>query len=746
MADTVSATNLAAALELAAAGIPIFPAHVVRRFNGWMKKPAIEGWRILASTEATQIERWWQQFPRAVPGIELGQAGLIAIDPDRHGAGPDGMENFAQLCADIGGLSAHPTTDTPSGNHHIFRQNGRTLSNATGALPEGIDVRGAGGWIVAPGSMRSDGTVYTPRPGTPRLAEAYHSGAIPPLPEKLADIIEDSRRPATERTASEADERDDSDGPVDVDASLEAMTYQGGDLSSVNRTLIRVIPSLLRRGEHPDDVLTRVVNAVMEMATRHRLRWSRDAETKLTVKRILSGYRNLLLRGYDSATRELPDWLPGDFHKPWIDALTAGRRPDFGFNRGGFYVRGWQTKDGSQPAQEGEHNGNADERGPQRKAPRAAGIAAKPFERFDPAKLPPREWLYGGHYQRGIITATVGPGGGGKSSLDLVELIAMCTGRNLLGEQPLLRCRAWYHNAEDSRDEIYRRIAAVCQHFKIDQAELEGWLFVTSGIEMPIKIATSRSGKVTIDAVTAEAIIRTIADNEIGVSSFDPLIAHHNSVENATGDMDQIVREFARIANVTDCAIEIVHHTRKPAPGQEELSVIDSRGAGAIINAVRSARVLNTMSRAEADKAGIDDVDRRLHFRIDSGKANMAPPSAARWRKFASVELPNGDNVGVVTPWAYPAAGSADIPDGVCSQIQAEVMRREYKVGAQSPDWVGHLVARTFRLDLSAKAGRAAADRYLAALYTKGVIATGTGETGRHKVRIVVPGAWKPAA
>ena len=82
-------------------------------------------------------------------------------------------------------------------------------------------------------------------------------------------------------------------------------------------------------------------------------------------------------------------------------------------------------------------------------------------------------------------------------------------------EQPLLRCRAWYHNAEDGRDEIYRRIAAVCQHYAIDQSELEGWLFVTSGLEMPIKIAALRNGTVTIDGPTAEAIIRTISDNEM---------------------------------------------------------------------------------------------------------------------------------------------------------------------------------------------------------------------------------------
>ena len=373
-------------------------------------------------------------------------------------------------------------------------------------------------------------------------------------------------------------------------------------------------------------------------------------------------------------------------------------------------------------------------------------IKAVPFVPFDPAQLPPREWLYGGHYQRGIITATIGPGGGGKSSLNLVELIAMCTALPLLDEQPLQRCKAWYHNAEDSLDEIYRRIAAVCQHYAIDQSELVGWLFVTSGLEMPIKIAALRNGTVTIDGPTAEAIIRTISDNEIGIVSFDPLVAHHRTTENVTGDMDQVVREFARIANATDCSIEIVHHTRKPAPGQEELSVIDSRGAGAIIDAVRSARVLNTMSKTEADNAGIDDVDRRLHFRVDKGKANMAPPSAANWYKFISVDLPNGDNVGVVTEWVYPAEVVTDIPDAVCTQIQTEVTKKEYRGAARSPDWVGHLVARVLKISTAKKSGKGAVNRALEALYNKGVITAADGDTGRHKVKIVIPGPWRPHA
>ena len=117
------------------------------------------------------------------------------------------------------------------------------------------------------------------------------------------------------------------------------MTYQGLGDTSVNNTLTRVIPSLLHRGEHPNDVLERVVGAVMEMAARCGLNWDRGAEVKATRGRILSAYNNLLLKDYDQATSEIPVWLPGEFHVRWSAVLAEGCSPCFGFNRGGFYVR-----------------------------------------------------------------------------------------------------------------------------------------------------------------------------------------------------------------------------------------------------------------------------------------------------------------------------------------------------------------------------------------------------------------------
>ena len=147
--------NLDLALAIADVGLYIFPAEVRRYGERWLKKPLINGWRRKATTDHEQIRQWWRRFPHAVPGIELGRSDLVIIDNDRHG-GPDGVLAFENLVTDHhnGPLPPHPITLTPgNGEHHVFRQRKeKRLGNRRGTLPPGIDVRGAGGWIVAPGA------------------------------------------------------------------------------------------------------------------------------------------------------------------------------------------------------------------------------------------------------------------------------------------------------------------------------------------------------------------------------------------------------------------------------------------------------------------------------------------------------------------------------------------------------------------------------------------------------------------
>ena len=68
----------------------------------------------------------------------------------------------------------------------------------------------------------------------------------------------------------------------------------------------------------------------------------------------------------------------------------------------------------------------------------------------------------------------------------------------------------------------------------------------------------------------------------------------------------------------------------------------DGRGAVALLNAVRPARVLNVMTEDEATKAGVVD-GRRRYFRVSDGKNNLAlPADKTEWFRSASIDLRNG--------------------------------------------------------------------------------------------------------
>lgn len=90
----------------------------------------------------------------------------------------------------------------------------------------------------------------------------------------------------------------------------------------------------------------------------------------------------------------------------------------------------------------------------------APAIRATPFVWRPPAQIPRRRFVYGRHYARRFVSATVGSGAVGKSSFLIAEALAIVTGRALLGVVPQERGRAWLWNGEDPREEIEWRVAA----------------------------------------------------------------------------------------------------------------------------------------------------------------------------------------------------------------------------------------------------------------------------------------------
>lgn len=109
-----------------------------------------------ATRNFEQIEKWWAKWPNANIGIPTGNINsLFVIDID----GAKGRGSLKELQGKCGKLPPTLTARTGNGGHLFFRSGGRAYQNRTGILP-GIDIRGDGGYIVAPPSVHFSGKRY----------------------------------------------------------------------------------------------------------------------------------------------------------------------------------------------------------------------------------------------------------------------------------------------------------------------------------------------------------------------------------------------------------------------------------------------------------------------------------------------------------------------------------------------------------------------------------------------------------
>ena len=229
--DHIAPQNMTTALALAAQGFAVFPVHA----GGPKVKQPVEpfGWKKISTTDATAIDKLWRRNPSAGIAIDLAKAGLIVIDADRHGQ-HDGVAAFGQLMADHGhDPDSGPIVATPNaGCHFYFRQwPNEALGNARGDLPAGIDVRGSGGYVVAPGTVLEDGRAY----------ELHGDlSAIPTLPAWLRAILtraksEPRPQPVQRQEHSDARIRAYVDAAVEAETARVRMAGEGNRNHSLNQ-------------------------------------------------------------------------------------------------------------------------------------------------------------------------------------------------------------------------------------------------------------------------------------------------------------------------------------------------------------------------------------------------------------------------------------------------------------------------------------------------------------------------------
>jgi hypothetical protein len=196
-----------AAHVYAVRGWPVLPCHSLHGATcscghadcaSAAKHPRIAGGLRNATVDHQQIEQWWRRWPDANVAIRTGaQSGLVVLDIDpRHG----GEDTLKQLQRAHGVLPPGRSVETGGGGLHLyFRHPGIAIRNDAGRrLGPGVDVRGDGGYVVAPPSGHASGDVYRLRNG---------SRALPDLPEWIRAQLQPTPapRPSPLRTTAVAD-------------------------------------------------------------------------------------------------------------------------------------------------------------------------------------------------------------------------------------------------------------------------------------------------------------------------------------------------------------------------------------------------------------------------------------------------------------------------------------------------------------------------------------------------------------
>lgn len=176
-----------AAVVYAHRGWPVFPCHAPARLPGGCscrvadcsspgKHPRVSGGFKAATTDTAQIEAWWAQWPGANVGLRTGTAsGLVVVDIDPDHGGDASLE---RLVAEHGPLPEGRVVRTGNGGRHLyFRHPGGVVRNDAGLrLGAGLDVRGDGGYVIAPPSRHHSGGQYK---------VAGHGGDLPEMPDWL---------------------------------------------------------------------------------------------------------------------------------------------------------------------------------------------------------------------------------------------------------------------------------------------------------------------------------------------------------------------------------------------------------------------------------------------------------------------------------------------------------------------------------------------------------------------------------
>ncbi|MBN2074215.1 MAG: bifunctional DNA primase/polymerase [Dehalococcoidales bacterium] len=178
------------AIRYAKAGFPVFPCcwpdptkdyacgcgrgHKGRDIG---KVPLTKNGLKDATTNIELIDRWWTRHPVSNVGLAIPD-GYFVLDVDIEHSGYESLEKLQEITVEL--PKTLLITTGSGGSHYWYKTDVPIRNTARLAGLDGLDIRGIGGYVIAPPSMHRSGEQYMKSPVWP--------GPITKAPKELINL------------------------------------------------------------------------------------------------------------------------------------------------------------------------------------------------------------------------------------------------------------------------------------------------------------------------------------------------------------------------------------------------------------------------------------------------------------------------------------------------------------------------------------------------------------------------------
>jgi len=174
MSGEIESSLLEAALRYASLGLRVIPLRPRD------KAPVLSDWPAKATTDSDTIAKWWQQNPEANVGLVCGEQ-IVVLDVD----GPPGWESLTGVGLKPEQLPVTWIAQTGrDGGQHLYFRHSYDSHRSRVRLLVGVDIKGDGGYVVAPPSVHPNGNHYQWQAG-----RAPWDVNLAELPESLLQLL-----------------------------------------------------------------------------------------------------------------------------------------------------------------------------------------------------------------------------------------------------------------------------------------------------------------------------------------------------------------------------------------------------------------------------------------------------------------------------------------------------------------------------------------------------------------------------